>query len=84
MTAAEKALGCSSATSNTISRAGLECAHFKTNRDVRELKWQHKVRNMPKVCRTMGRESEIGETAGNRTDDSSLKITINRMLKYDE
>ena len=30
----------------------------------------------------MGREGEVGETAGNSTDDSSDKST--GMLKYDE
>lgn len=48
MTAAKKVLGCSSTTSNTVLRAELGMYPLKTNRDVRKLKWQYKVRNMPK------------------------------------
>ena len=48
MTAAKKILGCSSTTSNTVLRAELGMYPLKTNRDVRKLKWQYKVRNLPK------------------------------------
>ena len=48
MTAAKKVLGCSSTTSNTGLGAELGMYPLKTNRDVRKLKWQYKVRNMPK------------------------------------
>ena len=47
MTAAEKIRGCSSTTSNTVLRAALGMYPHKTNRDVRQLKRQYKVRNMP-------------------------------------
>ena len=48
MTAAQKVLGCSSTTSNTVLGAELGMYPLKTNRDVRKLKWQYKARNMPK------------------------------------
>ena len=48
ITAAKKVLGCLSTTSNTVLRAELGICPLKTNRDVRKLKWQYKVRNMPK------------------------------------
>ena len=48
MTAAKKVLKCSSTTSNRVLRAELGTYPLKTNRNVRKLKWQHKVRNMPK------------------------------------
>ena len=47
MTAAKSILGCSSTTSNTVLRAELGTYPLKTNRDVRKLKWQYKVKNMP-------------------------------------
>ena len=50
MTAAKKVplTGCSNTTSNTVLRAELGMYPLETNRDVRKLKWQYKVRNMPK------------------------------------
>ena len=42
MTADTKILGCSSTTSNTVSRAELGMHPLKTNEDVRKLKWQLK------------------------------------------
>ena len=48
MAAAKRVLGCSSTTSNTVLRAELGICPLKTNRDVRKLKWQCKVKNMPK------------------------------------
>ena len=45
---AKKVQGCSSTTSNTVSRAELGMYPLEINRDVRKLKWQYKVRNMPK------------------------------------
>ena len=48
MTAAQKVLGCSSTTSNTVLRAELGMYPLKTDRDVRKLKWQYKLRNTPK------------------------------------
>ena len=48
MTTAKKVQGCSSTTSNTELRAELGMYPLKTNRDVRKLKWQYKVRNLPK------------------------------------
>ena len=43
----KKILGCSSTTSNTVVRAELGMYPIKTKRDVRKLKWQCKVRNIP-------------------------------------
>ena len=40
MAAAEKILGCSSTTNNTVLRVELETYPPKTNRDVSKLKWQ--------------------------------------------
>ena len=48
MAPAKKVLGCSSTTSNTVIRAELGMYPLETNRDARKLKWQYKVRNMPK------------------------------------
>ena len=48
MAAAKRILGCSSTTSNTVLRAELGMYPFKTSGDVRKLKWQHEVNNMPK------------------------------------
>ena len=48
MTAAKKVLGCSSTTSSTVLSAELGMYPLKTNKDVRKLRWQYKVRNMPK------------------------------------
>ena len=47
MSAAKKILGCSKTTSNTALRAELGMYALKTNRDMRKLRWQHSVRNMP-------------------------------------
>ena len=47
MTAAKKILGCSSTTSNALLRAELGMYPHKINGDVRKLKWQYKVNNMP-------------------------------------
>ena len=47
MTASKKILGCSSTTSKTVLRAELEMYPRKPNRDIRKLKWQYKVKNMP-------------------------------------
>ena len=47
VTAGKKIVGCSSTTGNTVSRAELGMSPLKTNEDVRELKWQHNVKNMP-------------------------------------
>ena len=38
-------------------------------------------RTKARICISMGREREVGKTAGNNTDDSSCKSI--RMLKYD-
>ena len=48
MTAATKVLGWSSTTSNTVSRAELGVYPLRPNRDAMKLKWQNKVRNVPK------------------------------------
>ena len=48
MTAAKKILACSSTTSITVLRAELGMYPLETNRDVRKLKWQYKVKNMAK------------------------------------
>ena len=48
MTAAKKVPRCSRTTSNTVLRADLGMYPLKTNRDMRKLKWQYRVRNMPK------------------------------------
>ena len=47
MTAANKILGCSRTTSNTVLRAELGMYPLETNRGVRKLKWQYEARNMP-------------------------------------
>ena len=47
MTATKKILGSSSTTSNTVLREELGLYPLKTNRDVRKLKWQYKVKDMP-------------------------------------
>ena len=49
MTAATEVLGCSSTTSTTVSIAEPGTYPFKTNRDMRKLKWQYKARNVPKT-----------------------------------
>ena len=41
-------IGCSSTTSGIVLRAEMAMYPLKTSRDVRELKWQYKVRNLPK------------------------------------
>ena len=46
MTAAKRILGCSKTASNTALRAELGIYSLKTNRDLRKLKWQHRVKNM--------------------------------------
>ena len=68
MTAAKKMmLGCSSTTSNTVLRAELGMHPRKTNRDMRKLKWQYKVRDMPEnrlpaiVDRTVWEKSQKGD-----------------------
>ena len=49
MTAAQKLVGCSSTTSTTsLLRAELGMYPLKSIRDVRKLKWQYKVMNMPR------------------------------------
>ena len=48
MTAAEKMLRCSRTTSNAVLRAVLGMHPLKTNGDMRKLKWQYEVRNVPK------------------------------------
>ncbi|MEP2037814.1 MAG: hypothetical protein ABJI72_14510 [Parasphingorhabdus sp.] len=48
MTAAKKILRCLSTTSNTVLRAELGMHPLKTNRDMRKLNWQYKVKSMPK------------------------------------
>ena len=47
MTSAKKILGCPNTTCNKVLRAELGMYQLKTNRDVRKLTWQYKVRNMP-------------------------------------
>ena len=48
MTAANKVLGCSSTTSDTVIRAELqECTHLKQIRYTGKLKWQYRVNNVP-------------------------------------
>ena len=67
MTAAQNALGCSSTTSNTtLLKAELGMYPLPTKRDVGKLKWQHKVRNMPKmklpaIAGRCGRKYQEGE-----------------------
>ena len=67
MTAATKVLGWSSTTSNTVSRAELGVYPLRPNRDAMKLKWQNKVRNVPKKevanhscqgCTGMGESSQ--------------------------
>ena len=60
MTASKKALGCSSTTSITVVREEQANSMYplKASRDVRKLKWQHNVRNMPTkrlpaICRVV-------------------------------
>ena len=48
MTAAKRKLRCSSATSNTVSRAELGNDPLETTGDMRKLEWQYKLRNMTK------------------------------------
>ena len=47
MTAAKTVLGYSSTTSITVLRSELGMYSLKTNRNMRKLTWQYKVRNMP-------------------------------------
>ena len=47
MTAVKHMLGCSSTASNTVLREKLGMYPLKTNKYVRKLKWQYKVKNMP-------------------------------------
>ena len=47
MKAAKHILGCSSTTRNTVFRVELGMYPLETNRDVRNLKLQYKVKNMP-------------------------------------
>ena len=49
MTVAKNILGCPSTTSNTALRAELLIGMYplKTNRDMRKLKWQYEVKNLP-------------------------------------
>ena len=47
MTAAKSILGCPSTTSNTVLRAELGMYPLETNRDVRKLKRQYNVKNIP-------------------------------------
>ena len=47
MTAAKQIPGCSSTTSNTELRAEPGMHLLKTIRDVRKLKWQYELKNMP-------------------------------------
>ena len=70
MTAAIKILRYSSATSNTVLRAELGMHPLKTTRDMRKLKWQHKVRNVPKklpaiVDRAVGEKVTKGRASWN-------------------
>ena len=49
MAAANNILGCSSTTTNTVLRAAEPGTYpLNTNRDVRTLKWQYELNNMPK------------------------------------
>ena len=48
MTAAKKVLGFLCTASSTVLRPELGMHPLKTNRDVRKLKWQYMVRNLPK------------------------------------
>ena len=78
MTAAKTTLGCSSTTSNTVLRAELGMYPLKTNRDLRELKWQYKVENMPEkrlpaiVDRAVWEEETKGR-AGVRWDNNVVE-----------
>ena len=47
MTAAKKTLRCSNTTSNIVLRALLRMYPLKAIRDVKKMKWQYKVKNMP-------------------------------------
>ena len=47
MTAARKILGRSSTAGNTVLRAELGMCPLQARRDVRKLKWQYKVQNVP-------------------------------------
>ena len=47
MTAAKKMPGCSSTTSNTVSRAELGMCSHKNKYRREKVEWQHKVNNMP-------------------------------------
>ena len=79
MTAAKNVLGCSSTTSNTVIRAELGMYPLETNRDARKLKWQYKVRNMPKkrlpaIANRVVREKVTKGRAGLRRDSVVEKV----------
>ena len=73
-------IGCSSTTSNTLLKAELGMHPPKTSRDVRELKWQYKVKNMPDkrlpvtADRTVVREKITKGRAGTRWDNVVEKL----------
>ena len=79
MTAAKKVPGCSSTTSNAVLRAELGIYPHKTIRDVKKLKLQYKLRNMPTkrgsqtyLIRLYGRVTK--GRAGNRWDSVVEKV----------
>ena len=79
MAAAKKILGCSSTTNNTVLRAEEGMYALKTNRDVRKLKWQYKVSNMPEkrlpaIADSAVWEKITKERAGIRWDNVVEKI----------
>ena len=72
-------LGCSSTTSNTLSRAELGMYPLETNRDVIEMKLQYKVKNMPEkrlpaIVDDAVWEKITGGRAGTRWDNVVEKI----------
>ena len=79
MTAARKTLRCSSTTSKTVLRAELGMHPLKTNRNMRKLKWQYQVRNIPKKRLPAIADRAVWETvtkgrAGIRWDSVVEKI----------
>ena len=80
MTAAKNVLGCSSTTSNTVLGTELGMYPRKTNRDVRKLKCQDNVRNMPKkkvpatADRAVCMEKVAKGRAGTRWDSAVEKV----------
>ena len=75
MTTAKKILGCSSTTSNTVLRAELGMYPLETIRDVRKLKWQYKVNNMPEKRLPAIVDNSVWEgRAGIRWDNAVEKI----------